>query len=116
VRYGGPNDVASEKLFNQSANEFVPGYEMTARYGSCAPRKMPAKLVDQLNNVMNAGLASAEMKARIADLRGTPPLGSPADFGKHFNVWLVPRLRASCQIRTISGPCSVQQGSGQCRA
>jgi tripartite-type tricarboxylate transporter receptor subunit TctC len=38
--------------------------------------------VDKLNKETNAGLADPKMKARFADLGGTPLLGSPADFEK----------------------------------
>ena len=37
---------------------------------------------EKLNREINAGLAEPKMKARLADLGGTPLLGSPADFGK----------------------------------
>jgi tripartite-type tricarboxylate transporter receptor subunit TctC len=39
-------------------------------------------IVDKLNKEINAALADPKMKARLADLGGTPLLGSPADFGK----------------------------------
>jgi tripartite-type tricarboxylate transporter receptor subunit TctC len=35
-----------------------------------------------LNKEINAGLADPKIKARLADLGGTPLVGSPADFGK----------------------------------
>jgi tripartite-type tricarboxylate transporter receptor subunit TctC len=62
--------------------EFVPGYEASNRYGLGAPKATPAVIVDKLNKVINAVLADPKMKARLADLGGTPLLGSPADFGK----------------------------------
>jgi tripartite-type tricarboxylate transporter receptor subunit TctC len=64
--------------------DFVPNYEMSAWYGLCAPKKTPAELIDKLNKEINAGLADSRMKARIADLGGTPLLGSPGDFGKRI--------------------------------
>jgi tripartite-type tricarboxylate transporter receptor subunit TctC len=39
-------------------------------------------IVDKLNKEINAALDDPKMKARLADLGGTPLLGSPADFGK----------------------------------
>ena len=45
-------------------------------------RHTPAEIVDKLNKEINAALADPKMKARLADLGGTPLLGSPADFGK----------------------------------
>ncbi len=62
--------------------EFVPGYEASAWYGLGAPKATPAEIVDKLNKEINAALADPKMKARLADLGGTPLLGSPADFGK----------------------------------
>jgi tripartite-type tricarboxylate transporter receptor subunit TctC len=40
------------------------------------------EIVDKLNQEINAALADARMKARLADLGGTVIVGSPADFGK----------------------------------
>jgi tripartite-type tricarboxylate transporter receptor subunit TctC len=62
--------------------EFVPGYEASNWYGLGAPKATPAEIVDKLNKETNAGLADPKMKARFADLGGTPLLGSPADFEK----------------------------------
>jgi tripartite-type tricarboxylate transporter receptor subunit TctC len=65
-----------------TVGEFVPGYETSAWQGLGAPRNTPADIVEKLNKENNAGLADARMKARLADLGGTPLVGSPADFGK----------------------------------
>jgi tripartite-type tricarboxylate transporter receptor subunit TctC len=62
--------------------EFVPGYEATSWLGIGAPKNTPVEIVDKLNKEINAGLADPKIKARLADLGGTPLLGSPADFGK----------------------------------
>src|SRR5262245_48076527 len=62
--------------------EFVPGYEASFWYGVGAPKATPAGIVEKLNKEINAGLADPKIKARPADLGGTPLLGSPADFGK----------------------------------
>jgi tripartite-type tricarboxylate transporter receptor subunit TctC len=51
-------------------------------FGLGAPKATPAEIVDKLNNEINAGLADPKLKARMADLGGTPLPGSPADFGK----------------------------------
>jgi tripartite-type tricarboxylate transporter receptor subunit TctC len=61
--------------------EFVPGYEASAWYGVGAPRNTPAEIVAKLNKEINAALADANMKARLADLGGVALTGSPADFG-----------------------------------
>ena len=65
-----------------TVGEFVPGYEATAWYGIGAPRATPAEIVDKLNKEVNAALADPKMRARLADLGGTPLPGSPAQFGK----------------------------------
>jgi tripartite-type tricarboxylate transporter receptor subunit TctC len=65
-----------------TVGDFVPGYEASAWYGLAAPKKTPADIVEKLNNEINAGLASPGLKARLADLGGTPLAGSPTDFGK----------------------------------
>jgi tripartite-type tricarboxylate transporter receptor subunit TctC len=62
--------------------EFLPGYEATTWYGVGVPRNTPAEIVEQLNKVVNAALDDPKMKARLADLGGTPLPGSPAQFGK----------------------------------
>jgi tripartite-type tricarboxylate transporter receptor subunit TctC len=51
-------------------------------FGLGAPKATPAEIVDKLNNEINAGLADPKLKARMADLGGTPLPGSPSDFGK----------------------------------
>jgi tripartite-type tricarboxylate transporter receptor subunit TctC len=62
--------------------EFVPGYEVSTWYGVGAPTDTPAGIVDKLNAEINAGLADAKMKGRLADLGGTVLPGTPAEFGK----------------------------------
>ena len=73
----------SEALPNTpTVAETVPGYEASAFFGFGAPRNTPAAVVDKLNQELNAGLADPKIRARLADLGGTPLVGSPADFGK----------------------------------
>ena len=62
--------------------ETIPGYEASAFFGFGAPRNTPAEVVDKLNQELNTGLADPKIRARLADLGGTPLFGSPADFGK----------------------------------
>ena len=63
-------------------SDFVPGFEASSLYGIGAPRNTPAEIVDNLNKEVNAALADPKMRARLADLGGTPLPGSPAQFGK----------------------------------
>ena len=65
-----------------TVNDFVSGYEASAVSGLGAPRNTPAEIIDTLNKEINAALADPNMKARLADLGGTPLPGSPAQFGK----------------------------------
>ena len=63
-------------------SDFVPGYEASVFYGVGAPRSTPAEIVNKINNEINAAFIDPGMKARLANLGGTPLSGSPADFGK----------------------------------
>lgn len=65
-----------------SVSEFVPGYEASSWFGVAAPRKTPDAIVETLNQAINAGLADATLKTRIADMGGMLLTGSPAEFGK----------------------------------
>lgn len=65
-----------------SVSEFVPNYEASSWFGVAAPRKTPDAVVAALNQAINAGLADATLKTRIADMGGMLLTGSPADFGK----------------------------------
>jgi tripartite-type tricarboxylate transporter receptor subunit TctC len=65
-----------------TVGESTPGYEASSLYGIGAPRNTPAEIVDKLNKEVNAALADPKMRARLADLGGTPLPGSPAQFGK----------------------------------
>ena len=67
-----------------TVGEFVPGYEISAWYGVGAPKGTPAEVIDKLNREINVILADPNAKARLADLGGTPLVGSPADFGKYI--------------------------------
>jgi len=63
-------------------SEFLPGYDASVYYGVGAPKNTPAEIVERLNKEINAGLADAQLKARLSDLGSMPLPGSPADFGK----------------------------------
>jgi tripartite-type tricarboxylate transporter receptor subunit TctC len=62
--------------------ETLPGYEASVFYGISGPKGMPSEAIEVLNKAMTAALADPKMKARIAELGGTPMPISPADFGK----------------------------------
>jgi tripartite-type tricarboxylate transporter receptor subunit TctC len=65
-----------------TVGDFLPGYEASDWYGICAPKGTPAEIIDRLNAQINAGLADPKLKARLAELGGTPLPGSAAEFGK----------------------------------
>jgi len=65
-----------------TVGDFVPDYEASTWYGVGVPKNTPAEIIDKLNKEINAALADAKMKARLADLGGDVLALSPADFGK----------------------------------
>jgi tripartite-type tricarboxylate transporter receptor subunit TctC len=62
--------------------EVVPGYAAIGWNGVVAPRNSPVDVIEKLNKEIDAGLADPKIKARFAELGGTPLVGSPADFGQ----------------------------------
>jgi tripartite-type tricarboxylate transporter receptor subunit TctC len=62
--------------------DFVPGFEASGWYGVGAPKNTPAEIVGKLNSEINAALADAGLRSRIADLGGVTLSMRPADFGK----------------------------------
>jgi tripartite-type tricarboxylate transporter receptor subunit TctC len=65
-----------------TVGEFVPGYEASIVLGVGVPKRTTVEIIDKLNREINAALADAKIKARLADLGGTALAGSPADFTK----------------------------------
>jgi tripartite-type tricarboxylate transporter receptor subunit TctC len=65
-----------------TVGDYLPGYEASDWYGICAPKGTPPEIIGRLNTEINAALADPKLKARLADLGGTPLPGSPAAFGK----------------------------------
>lgn len=61
--------------------ETVPGYEASAWFGMGAPKGTPPEIIEKLNKEINAALADPKMKARLADLGGTPMPGTAEEFG-----------------------------------
>ena len=62
----------------------MPGFETSALAGLGAPKGTPAEIVEKLNREVNAGLADANVTARIAQIGGIPLRLSSAEFGKFF--------------------------------
>jgi tripartite-type tricarboxylate transporter receptor subunit TctC len=65
-----------------TVGESLPGFEASDVLGVCAPRNTPSEIVDQLNKEIGAALADPKIKARLADLGGTPLPLTPAAYGK----------------------------------
>jgi tripartite-type tricarboxylate transporter receptor subunit TctC len=63
--------------------EFLPGYDATGWNGIAVPRNTPAAVVAKLSEEINAGLADARIKARIADFGDVPFASSPAEFAQY---------------------------------
>jgi len=61
-------------------SDFVPEFETSDWGGISGPKGTPAEIIHKLNEEINAGLADPKIKARLADLGGTPLTGSPTDF------------------------------------
>jgi tripartite-type tricarboxylate transporter receptor subunit TctC len=60
--------------------ETVPGYEASAWFGVAAPKGTPPAVIARLNREVNAALADAGMRAKLADLGGVPIPGTPEQF------------------------------------
>jgi tripartite-type tricarboxylate transporter receptor subunit TctC len=65
-----------------TVNEFVPGYDAQSVQGFAAPKGTPPEIIERLNKEVNAGLATANIKARFADLGASVFPVSAAEFGK----------------------------------
>jgi tripartite-type tricarboxylate transporter receptor subunit TctC len=57
----------------------VPGYEVTTWFGIGAPKATPAAIVERINRENNAGLSDPKIRARLADLGGSPFVATPAE-------------------------------------
>jgi len=65
-----------------SVGEIVRGYEASSWFGVVAPKNTPAVIVERLNKEINAALADAQVRQRLAVLGGTALALSPAGFAK----------------------------------
>jgi tripartite-type tricarboxylate transporter receptor subunit TctC len=65
-----------------AVGESLPGFEAGDWLGIGAPRGTPAEIIDRLNREIVAGVADPAIKARFADLGGTPLALTPGEFGR----------------------------------
>src|SRR6516162_7340641 len=61
--------------------ETLPGYEARTWIGVCAPAGTPVEIIKRLNREINAGLATANVRARLNDVGTIPMILSAAEFG-----------------------------------
>jgi tripartite-type tricarboxylate transporter receptor subunit TctC len=85
--------------------DYIPGYEASSWYGMGAPRATPVEIVDKLNREINAVLADAKTKVRLADLGGVTIAGSPADLG----TFIAAEIKKWAKVIKFSG-AKVGQG------
>jgi tripartite-type tricarboxylate transporter receptor subunit TctC len=62
--------------------ETLPGYEASAWFGIGGPKRTPEEVIEKLNKEVNVNITDPKLQARLANLGGTAPGGSPADFAK----------------------------------
>jgi len=65
-----------------AVSEFLPGFEARTWSAIGLPKPAPPGVIEMLSNEINAALADPKIKARLADLEGTPFVATPADLGK----------------------------------
>ena len=59
----------------------LPGYEISVWWGLMAPAGTPQPIIERLNEVVDAALATPEFKQRLAEMGAQVDGGSPAQFG-----------------------------------
>jgi tripartite-type tricarboxylate transporter receptor subunit TctC len=62
--------------------ETLPGYEASAWFGICGPKRTPAEVIEKLNREVNVSIADPKLQAQLANLGGKALGGSPDDFAK----------------------------------
>jgi tripartite-type tricarboxylate transporter receptor subunit TctC len=82
VRALGVTTASRSPLLSQipTVAETLPGYRSGGFFGLGAPKDTPPEIIDMLNREINAALADAGTKARIAGMGVSALGGSPVDF------------------------------------
>jgi tripartite-type tricarboxylate transporter receptor subunit TctC len=65
-----------------TVNKFLPGFEASTWNGVSVPANTERGIIDKLNRDINAGLADANIKARLIELGAVSLTFSPTEFGK----------------------------------
>ena len=68
----------------QAVSEVVPQYEASQWFGVVAPKGTAAEIINRLNAEVNAGLADAQLHARLVELGETVAAQSPAEFDRRI--------------------------------
>jgi tripartite-type tricarboxylate transporter receptor subunit TctC len=63
-------------------SEFLPGFEASTWSAIGVPKSTPPVIIEMLSKEIDAGLADAKIKARLADLGAAPFVATPAALGK----------------------------------
>jgi len=64
-----------------TVGETLAGFEIKAWTGVGVPRGTPAAIIERLNREINTGLADPAIKAKLAEVGGTPLFYSPRELG-----------------------------------
>ena len=64
-----------------TVGETIAGFEVKAWTGVGVPRGTPSAVIERLNREINAGLADPGIKAKLAEVGGTPLLYTPGELG-----------------------------------
>jgi tripartite-type tricarboxylate transporter receptor subunit TctC len=64
-----------------TVGETLPAFEVKAWTGVGVPRGTPAAIIERLNREINAGLADPSVKAKLAEVGGTPLFYTPGELG-----------------------------------
>ena len=64
-----------------TVGETIAGFEVKAWTGVGVPRGTPSAVIERLNREINAGLADPGIKAKLAEMGGTPLIYTPSELG-----------------------------------
>ena len=67
-----------------AVGEVVSGYQANQWFGIVAPKGTAPEIVQMLNNAINAGLADAQLQARLIDLGQTVVARSATEFAQRI--------------------------------
>ncbi len=80
----------------------VPGFVAVSWTGLAAPHGTPQPAIEKINAAINTGLASNDMKAKLASLGATGHPTTPAEFA-HFIAVEVPKWTAMAKLSGLHG-------------